>query len=79
MSEHHPDIFDDTRAARYLMLPGPRSMDTIRSRYRIEPLDLPGPRKWHRVDLDAVLQQAREGTSPARRGRGRETRLKIQA
>lgn len=79
MSEqyHHPDVFDDARAAQYLMLPGPRSMDTIQKHYGVLPLDLPGPRKWHREDLDEVLRKSR-GQVARRKGRGREHQLQIR-
>lgn len=76
----HPDIFDDETAAAYLGLPGPSSMNTIAKNYSICSLDLPGPRKWHREDLDTVVREAR-GTGKRRnitRGLGKDHRLTLE-
>lgn len=73
--EKHPDIFDDQAAAQYLSLPGPRSMDRLSRKYGVSALDLPGPRKWHRADLDALLEEARglpERTSSRNGGAGKK-------
>lgn len=76
--EHHPDILTDEQAAAYLLLPSPNSMRTIRANYRIEPLDLPGERKWHRADLNYVIEQARAvNRQAAKRGRGKDTKLTL--
>ncbi len=66
MSETHPDILTDKEAAAYLRLTGPRSMDTVARKYRLLPLDMPGPRTSHRADLDDAVQEARGRDNVAR-------------
>ncbi|MFG0249074.1 MAG: hypothetical protein ACF8OB_09335 [Phycisphaeraceae bacterium JB051] len=83
----HPDIFNDEQAAEYLGLKGPRSMETIQKNFNVFPMTLPGERKWHRSDLDAVVNKARSEqrlTLPAdekkdsnRLTRGRKKRLTL--
>ena len=74
--DRHPDLFTDEEAAQYLGLTSGRSMETVSHRFGVNAVDLPGPRQWHRDDLEAVIEKAR-AAGPGRPERGRQNGRKL--
>lgn len=75
----HPDLFTAEEAAAYLALESDRSLETIRERFGLHPISLGKRHIYHRADLDAAVERARnEGKhTGGKRGRGAGTELTL--